>query len=257
MRLLSAHFELLKAELSVAGRELGIIVGLAFGALILAILIGILIYVGSFLFFGDWLFGSMAWGILHGTLLGFAIIGFVAVNLAGGSTRAYGWGFVVGLVSGVLVAVTLASNLLPEGASAVAGEAQGSIDLAQNLLATLTGALAGGAILALVAVIVGWRQKLRGSSLLWATVAAAILGAFVGAIVASALWSYAGAAAIGITIGLLTWIIAGVWLAYRRGFDPESRYASLVPRESVVAFERTRDFLEEQWSRQKGRMMGR
>ena len=58
-------------------------------------------------------------------------------------------------------------------------------------------------------------------------------------------------------MGLLTWIIVGAGLSYLRGFDPEARYARLVPRDSIVAFETTRDFLEEQWSRQKDRMMGR
>ncbi len=69
MRMLEAHIALLRAELAIAGQELGIIVGLAAGALALAILVVILLYVGTFLFIGDWLFGSMGWGIIHGTLL--------------------------------------------------------------------------------------------------------------------------------------------------------------------------------------------
>ncbi len=32
------------------------------------------------------------------------------------------------------------------------------------------------------------------------------------------------------------------------GFDPEARYAGLVPRESIAAFEQTKDFLKEQWT---------
>jgi hypothetical protein len=58
-------------------------------------------------------------------------------------------------------------------------------------------------------------------------------------------------------VGLITWIVAGIALAARRGFDPEARYADLVPRESIAAFERTKDFIMEQWERQKNRMLGR
>jgi hypothetical protein len=257
MRMLEAHLALLRAELSLAGKELGIIIGLAAAALALVILIGLLLYIGSWLFFGEWLFGSMGWGMIHGSLLNVAIIGFIGVNLAGGSTRSYGWGFVSGLITGVVVAVVLATNALPQGATTVAGEAQESIDLAKNLLATLTGIVIGAAALALVALIVGWRQKLRAKRLAWVIVASALGGAFIGAIVASSLWSYAGAAAIGITIGLLTWIGVGGWLAYRHGFDPEARYATLVPRQSIESLEVSRDFVKAQMKRQKDRMMGR
>ena len=105
MRMLQAHIALLKAELAVAGKQLGIIVGLAAGAIALAILVAILLYVGTFLFMGEWLFGSMGWGIIHGTLLGAAIIGFVAIDLAGGSVRSYGWGAVWGVIVAVVISV--------------------------------------------------------------------------------------------------------------------------------------------------------
>jgi hypothetical protein len=62
---------------------------------------------------------------------------------------------------------------------------------------------------------------------------------------------------LAITIGFLTWIVAGIALAARAGFDPESRYANLIPRASIAAFESTKTFLLEQWQRQKDRMMGR
>ena len=51
--------------------------------------------------------------------------------------------------------------------------------------------------------------------------------------------------------------LLGVALAARNGFDPETRYAKLLPRESIAAFERSREFMEEQWQRQKGKVMGR
>ena len=61
MRLINAHLGLLKAELAVTGREIGIIIALAIGALSLALLIVTLLYTGTWLFLGEWLFGSIGW----------------------------------------------------------------------------------------------------------------------------------------------------------------------------------------------------
>ncbi|MEZ4597485.1 MAG: phage holin family protein [Chloroflexota bacterium] len=73
-RLAEAHLTLLRAELSVAGRELGIAIGMAVGILVLAVVAGLLLAIGSFLFLGEWLFGSMARRILHGVLFLAALI---------------------------------------------------------------------------------------------------------------------------------------------------------------------------------------
>ena len=83
-------------------------------------------------------------------------------------------------------------------------------------------------------------------------------GGFIGALYASTRYDAAdGVLGLAITIGLLTWIGAGFALAARAGFDPEARYAGLIPRESIAAFEGTREFLQQQWEEQKDRMMGR
>jgi hypothetical protein len=89
------------------------------------------------------------------------------------------------------------------------------------------------------------------------TVAGLIVGGFFGAILGSAVFDNPGAFAMSLTLGLLTWIVVGLGLAARKGFDPASRYTSLVPRESVAAFESTRDFMTRQWQRQKRRFLGR
>jgi MFS family permease len=120
-------------------------------------------------------------------------------------------------------------------------------------LPTLVGLVVGAAVGAVIAAAAAWRTDWR----VQASVAGVVAGAFFGAILGSALFDNPGAVAISIVVGLLTWIIGAVWLAARRGFDPESRYALLLPRESIAAFEKTREFVTRQWERQKGRMMGR
>jgi hypothetical protein len=264
MRLIDAHLTLLRAELAITGREVGIILGLALGAFVVAVLVGILLYVGSFLFLGEWLFGSMGWGIIHGTLLGAAFIGFVAVNLAGGDMRAYGAGALVGIVTVVVLALLLLSNVGNEagewGSRVLRDDLISESDLpfGHEWLTTLVGIAAGAAILAVVAFIGGWRAEQRGRALAGLVGAAAVVGGLVGGIYLSTRYDAPdGVLGLAIMVGLITWIVTGLLLANRRGFDPEARYANLVPRESIAAFERTREFLKEQLARQKGRILGR
>jgi hypothetical protein len=253
MGMLDAHVALLRAELAVVGRELGVIVGLALAALAFALLILILLYVGTFLFLGEWLFGSMGWGILHGTLLTGALIAGIALNLAGGWMGAYGRGFLIGLVVTIVLSLLFASNVLRTGAVEGARSVESSIPLHPNLLPTLVGLVVGAAVLGLVALAAAWRTEWAAQ----AGVAGIAIGALFGAILGSAVFDNPGAVAISVTIGLLVWILAAFALAARRGFDPEARYARLVPRESIDSIERTREFLVRQWERQKGRVLGR
>ncbi len=263
MRMLDAHIALLRTELKVTGKELGVILGLALGAFVIVVLAGILLYVGSFLFFGELLFGSMGWGIIHGTLLAAAFIGFVVIDLAGGQVGRYGWGAAIGVAVGVIVAAVLLSNVGNIGGEAVKdwlGDTFVTEDLpfGEAWLVTLVGVALGGLIALVAAAIIGWRAQLRGRELAGASIAGFVLGAFIGATWLSTRYQAPdGVLGLAITIGFLTWIIAGAILAARAGFDPEARYANLIPRESIAAFEKTKDFMTEQWQVQKNRMLGR
>jgi hypothetical protein len=262
MRMLAAHIELLKAELGLFGKEIGIIAGLAVGALVILVLVGILLYVGSFLFFGEWLFGSMGWGIIHGTLIGAAFIGFVAINLAGGDVRRYGWGALIGVLVGAAITVLLLSNIgntSGEWMADIVGEGiGGDLPFGEDWLVTLTGFVVGALIGGVVALIGAWRAQTRGRPLAVLIGVGILIGGFVAALYLSTRYDAAhGVLGLAIMIGLLTWIIAGVALAYRAGFDPEARYANLIPRESIAALGQTKDYLGEEFERQKNRMMGR
>jgi hypothetical protein len=263
MRMLDAHITLLRAELAITGKELGIILGLALGAVVIAVLAAILLYVGSFLFFGELLFGSMGWGIIHGTLLAAAVVGFVAINLAGGQVGRYGWGAAIGVAVAVVFAAVLLSNVGNTGGEAIKDRLSDTfvtedLPFGEAWLVTLSGLVLGGLVALIIAAVIGWRSQLRGGALIGASVAGFLLGGFVGAIWLSTRYAAPdGVLGLAITIGFLTWIIAGAILAARAGFDPEARYANLVPRESIAAFEQTKDFMSEQWERQKNRMLGR
>jgi hypothetical protein len=263
MRMIGAHVALLRAELTIAGQKLGIIIGLALGAIALAMLVGILLYVGTFLFMGDWLFGSMGWGIIHGTLVTGAIIGAIAVDLGGGDVRSYGIGALVGVIVTIVIAALLLSNVGNE-----AGEAarrwledlvnEDAVPFGAEWLTTLSGFVIGAGVVTVIALVAGWRMEWKFGSPLVLGLTGFIVGGFIGAIYASTRYDAPdGVLGLAIMIGLITWMVVGLGLAARKGFEPEARYAGLVPRESIASFETTKDFLMEQWTKQKNRMMGR
>jgi len=253
MRLLNAHLSLLKAELAVTGREIGLIVGLIVVALSLGLLMVSLIYTGTWLFVGEWWFGSLGWGVLHGTLFTVAIIMPIGLNLAGGWVGAWGRGLLTGAVVTVLLALLFGSNVVRNAAVAAGEQLEVSIALEPAVLPTIVGLIAGALIVGLVLFIVG----LRGGGAFRLLAAGVLLGGVIGMILGSVLFDLAGAVAVALTFGLVAWIAFTILLASRRGFDPAARYDPLVPRESIAALNGTKAFLAKQWERQRRKVMGR
>lgn len=252
-RLADAHIELLRAELTIAGRELGIVIAMAVGILALAIVAGLLLVIGTSLFLGEWLFGSMAWGIVHGVLFFVAIIVPLALDLAGGRRDAFARGLVTAVVVTLLLWLLFASNVLRDTAVNVGRSLEASLAIEPAFLPTLVGLVAGAAVLGVVLLVLGLRQ----GGALRLLIAGALVGAVIGAILGSVTFDTKGALAVALTIGLIAWIAVTVLVAVRMGFDPEGRYEAMVPRESMAMAEDTKAFLERQWRRQRGKVLGR
>ncbi len=253
MRLLVAHIDLLKAELAVTGRDLGIIAAMGIGAVSLVIVALLLIVIGSFLFFGEWLFGSMGWGILHGTLFLVLLIVPIGIDLAGGWNGAWVRAVALGLVTTLVLWILFASNVLRDTAVNLGVSLEPSVRLEPALLPTLVGLVAGAVLFGIVLAIVGSRRSV-GIRL---GLTGLLVGAIVGAILGSVTFDTKGALAIAYTIGLVTAIVTAILFAVGRGFDPERRYSRLVPRESIAMAEETRKYLERQWRRQRRKVVGR
>ncbi|MBX3029403.1 MAG: phage holin family protein [Chloroflexi bacterium] len=258
MGLAQAHIDLLKAELAVAGRQLGVIIGMALAILVLAVLTGLLIVIGSWLFLGEWLFGSMGWGILHGSLWFIALAVPLALDLAGGwrgaTTRGLGAGLLVTLVLWIL----FASNVLRDTAVRAGEAIEPSFAIEPAIWPSLVGFAVGALLVGIAGLVMLWRSgSVRGRQLLVVVGALAVVGGLVGAILGSVTFDTKGALAIALTIGLVTWIGVMVAVAAARGFDPEARYAGLKPTESIAMAEETKTFLERQWRRQRRKVLGR
>lgn len=252
-RLVTAHMELLKAELAVTGRDLGIIAGLVVALLSLVVVALLLIAIGTFLFLGEWLFGSMAWGILHGTLFLALLAVPIVIDLAGGWSGAVVRGLAAGAATTLLLWLLFASNVLRDAAVQAADSLESSVRLEPALLPTLVGLVAGALLLGIVLAIAGSRMAM-GVRL---GLSGLVVGAIVGALLGSVTFDTKGALAIALTIGYVTAIVIAIVVAMRHGFDPERRYERLVPRESIAMAEETKRYLERQWRRQRRRVVGR
>ena len=253
LRLVTAHVELLKAELAVTGHDLAIILGMVVAALCFVVVALLLIAIGTCLFVGEWLFGSMAWGILHGTL--FLVLSCVpiGVNLAGGSASATVRGVATGIAVTLLLWILFASNVLRDAAIRAGDSLESSIGLEPALLPTLVGLVAGAVVVGLLLAIVGSRRAMGGRM----GISGLVLGAIVGSLLGSVTFDTKGALAVSLTIGLLTSIVVILLVAVRQGFDPERRYERLVPRESIAMAEESKKFLMRQWRRQRRKVIGR
>jgi len=185
-RLAQAHLALLRAELGEIAGEIGTIVAQAGAILAIAIFAALLLTIGTTLFLGEWLFGSMGWGVLHGVLLSVALIVTIALVIVEAPGRFHAYGLLAGLGTGLVTLLILGTNSLRKLAES-AGQALldrgASLDPAWAPVIAAMGLTA--IILGVVLLIVGWRVG-AGRGGIYGLVGGLILGLPLGA--SSAAW---------------------------------------------------------------------
>jgi hypothetical protein len=253
-RLADAHLELLKAEVGAIVADLKAIAALAGLIAAVALYAGLLLVIGGTLFLGEWLFGSIGWGLVHGLVLSVGLIVALAMVLLGAPARIPLRAFAVAVLVGVLFAVVAGAEL-PHRAAVAAGDAlrQGGLALDPTWQAAVVGLVAGAIVLGLVALLLGARAG-GARSALGSAILGVVLGIFLGALVGGLTWSWHGAVATGILVGGLVWpALTAAW-ALGAGLDPAARFARLAPRASLEAAEETRTWLEQAWTKRRERI---
>ncbi|HEX4897718.1 MAG TPA: hypothetical protein VFV53_05100, partial [Candidatus Limnocylindrales bacterium] len=240
-RLVTAHWELAKAELGQIMGEVGRAVALGCLAAAMVLLAGMLLGIGLFLFLGEWIFGSIGWGVLLGPLLLIdvaAVAGLIAVGLPG---RRIGFAFLIALAIGVVTGIVLGLDLTNRAWTAVGDSLMPGVDIGFRPLAiaVLSLALIGG--------VIGLISGLRAQS--GSAVAGLFVGAFAG-IVLGVLTAVALGPRVGAAFGALTTLIA--WPALmgldvsRTGIDGDALKARFYPGTTI---ETTKETIE--WVRQR------
>ena len=247
--LLGAHLALLRAELTEIAAQLRIIAAYAAVVLVLGIVLANLVVIGGALFLGETLFGSLGWGVLHGTLLLVGTITALALALVGAPARVTAGSLTLAIVVGAALAVILGSNVT----SALIRRAVVAMPTLDPARAPLVVALLGGAlVLGLIGLLAGARSA-GGRGALAGLVVGAVLGLLVGALLGARIeWHVA--AAIGVTVALVLWPLLQVAGARRAGVDPRRRFERLRPRESVEAARETKEWVMDEWAKRRAKL---
>ena len=240
-RLAIAHIELARTEASIIGKEVGKVAAYVAIALVLVILALTLVVLGTSLFLGEWLFGSLGWGVLHGLLL-FVAIAVAAVLAALGisSVRLVG-ALVVGIVLGIVVGVALFLNL-PNQAWTAIGDASGlAVDPAVRPL--VVGTLVVGVIGLVIGLVVGARVGRAAGPAFGGAILGLLLGAALGAFSAITFGPQV-AAGIGIAVAYATWIVLMAIDVSRTGVDVEALKARFYPSATIDTSKETLEWLQ-------------
>ena len=239
-RLLRAHVDLGKAELSEIVDEVkrfAALVGLAIAVLVFAAL---LIGIGGILFVGEWLFGSIGWGALLGTLL-LVDVAVAAVLLAlgvrGGAISRDG---LLAVVVGVVVGVVLALELTNRGWTAIGNAVLPGVEPASRPLVTALAALAtvGG----LIGLVGGFRSGIGGA--IGGLVVGALAGAVFAVVTATALGPRVGSA-FGVLVALLAWVGLMATRIARTGIDGEALKDRFIPDQTIETTKETIEWVRE------------
>ncbi len=242
-----AHIELAKAELAQILDEVKEFAALVGVAIALAIFAALLVTIGSSLFIGEWLFGSIGWGVLLFTELS-AAIAVVAVLIAFDvPARDLGRGLIVSTVVGVLVTVVAAVWLFQRLWVAIGTAVAPTLDPATAPL--VVGLVVGALLGAVVGLVVG--TQVRGRSfgqILGSAIGSLLLGALAGGALgafSSITFSWEVAVAMGIATLLGVWIALCALEAARGGIDIEAWTQKFYPTQSIESAKETIEWVSE------------
>jgi hypothetical protein len=215
--------------------EVGLVVGFAIFA-------ALLLVVGLPLFLGEWVFGSMGWGIALGVALAIAVIVVCISLILKDDSPPIVLALVAGAAVGFLIGLVLWLNLTNLGWTRLAESLNLGIDPEWRVLAVAVGVSAiVGAILG--AILAAWRGGVR--TILTGLVLGAILGVLIGAFTALTFGPQAAVA-----LGLLTWLLVFALLVavdlYRSGVDAEAIKSRFYPAQTIESTKETLEWLQRQ-----------
>jgi len=227
-RLFRAHVDLAKAEMSEIVDEVKRMVALIGAAIGILVLAGLLFGIGLFLFLGEWLFGSIGWGVLLGTLLlvdAAAIAVLLALDI---KAARLGSAFVVAAIAGVLVGVVFGLDLTHRGWTTLGDAVAASYDPSTRTVLLAIGASAA------VGAILGLLNRMAGGvgDAIAGVVVGAIIGAIIGLVTVISVAPTVGAA-LGVLVALVVWPILAARDLMRTGVDGEAIMKRFTPDETI------------------------
>ena len=236
-----AHIDLAKAELSAVLGEIARAAMLAAIAIVVIVLAALLAIIGTSLFLGEWLFGSMGWGVLHGVLAFIGIAVAAALLALGVQIGRVGRGLLLAIVVGLLAGVILGLDL-PNRLYAALGESVGmAVDPAFRPL--VVGVILGGLVGFVVGLGAAVSMSSYGVGRFVALAGTIVAGTLVGAFSAITYRPQVGAA-LAITVAWLTWIAVMSVNVARAGIDVDALKARFYPTQTIETSKETVEWLK-------------
>ena len=231
-----AHIELAKAELEDVKNEVGRAAGLAGLAVAVAILASLLLAIGGILFTGEWIFGSIGWGVLLGVelLLAVAVTAILVALRVPGLGRDVAASFVLGLVVALVLGFSLPNLLFTSIGDALAL----GVDPAVRPL--VVGVVLVAIVGALVGLVIGVRAGGGAGGILGGLLGGAVSGALFGAFLAITFGLRVGSA-LGFATFFLAWPVLMGLRTQRQGIDMEALKARFYP---AITIDTTKESIE-------------
>jgi hypothetical protein len=247
-RLVAAHVALARVELEDILAEVKKVAALIGVAIALVLFAGILFLVGTSLFLGEWLFGSMGWGILHDTELSVALAIVCVLVALDVPVRRLVRGLVVASLIGLAIAVVGGLLLASRLWEAIGVAAAPALDPATRPLVVGTAVGAGlGAIAGLLGgTETGGGRSIGGvirSAIVWMIIGA-LGGAVVGALSAIT-FSWQVAVALGIAVALGLWVVLCILEVARGGIDFGAWSRKFYPSQTIESAKETIEWVRE------------
>jgi hypothetical protein len=228
VRFLNAHVELARAEFDLIKDEAARASGLVGGAIALAILLLFFVPIGGMLFAGEWIFGSIGWGLLHGTLGLIAVA--IALVLVALRVPGLGRDLLGSIVLGLVVALVLGLEL-PNTLFAWIGEV-GALGINPGTRPLVVGLGLVGLIGLVTGLIVGIRIGGGPKPI--------VIGVFAGLFAGAALGAFLSiefGLRVGFALGVTAfWVLFAVLMGLRvqrTGIDVEALKARFIPQVTI------------------------
>jgi hypothetical protein len=237
MRVVRAHLDLARAEADEIKGEVARAAGLGGGAIALLVLLALLLPIGLIMFMGEWIFGSMGWGVLLGSELLIALA--VALVLAALRVSHLWVDLLLAVVIAVIVSVVLGPNLSNELWRRI-GDAASLGEPAWRPLAT--GIIVVGVVGALLGLLRGAISGGVGGAVA-GLVAGLIVGVLLGALL-SITYGWRAGVAVGVAVGFVAWpVLMGMRVA-RQGIDGDALKARFMPQTTIDTTKETIEWVK-------------
>ena len=242
MLLVRAHIDLAKAEAGAIAGQVGQLLALSALAFLLVVFAVFLLVIGASLGLGEWILGSMGWGVIHGVLL-FLSVAMAAVlfglGIAGGRiVRSLAAGIAIGILVGLILGLHLPNRLYTAIGDATA------LAVDPGIRPLVVGILVGGLIGLLAGIVLAVRMGgAPGSRRFVAIAGLTVLGVALGAFTAIT-FSPQIAAGIGITVAYVMWMVLMGMDVARTGIDVEALKQQFMPSQTIETSKETLEWLQ-------------